>query len=102
MYQTRSCSWGIHFYSLGEGQEERIGGVILVNYDIYNRQENLWCIKLTIQELQDLTKEIYSFFCIQPDNRRYDKRVRNLKKLLSNPNDPQVRQQVVNDIRTQT
>ena len=91
---------GIHFYSIGEGQEQQIGGIIFVDYDKY--KQKLWCIKLTIQELQNLTKEIYSFFCTTPDSRNYRKRISNLENFLSNPNDPQVRQQVVNDIRTQT
>ncbi|MBR2251240.1 MAG: hypothetical protein IJ881_02225 [Neisseriaceae bacterium] len=87
---------GIHFYSIGEGQEQQIGGIIFVDYDTRN-QQNLWCIKLTIQELQSLTKEIYSFFCTISDSRNYRQRISNLEKLLSKPNDPQVRQQIVQE-----
>lgn len=87
---------GIHFYSIGEGQEQQIGGIIFVDYDTH-KQQDLWCIKLTIQELKKLTKEIYSFFCTVSDSRNYGRRISNLEKFLSNPNDPQVRQQIVQE-----
>ena len=93
---------GIHFYSIGGGKEQQIGGIIFVDYDIRN-QRNLWCIKLTIKELKELTKEIYSFFCNVTDTIDYNKRIQNLERLISTSpnNNAQVRQQVIDDINTQ-